>query len=119
MASHGAKLSDWRGKDLVDRDGGKLGKLEDVYYDVETDEPMFGTVKQGLFSKHLTFVPLQDVNTSPDWLQVMVSKRQVKDAPNLDESGELSANAESALYEHYGVPYQAPSSPSGRRLGRR
>jgi hypothetical protein len=43
---------------LVDRDGEKIGKLEDVYVDVETDEPMFGTVKEGLIGRHLTFVPL-------------------------------------------------------------
>ena len=40
-------LAEWRGKSLVDRDGDKIGKLEDVYVDVETDEPMFGTVKEG------------------------------------------------------------------------
>ena len=40
-------LAEWRGKYLVDRDGDKIGKLEDVYVDVETDEPMFGTVKEG------------------------------------------------------------------------
>jgi hypothetical protein len=40
----------WRGKQLVDRDGEKIGKLQDVYVyvDVETDEPQFGTVKEGI-----------------------------------------------------------------------
>ena len=51
-------LADWRGKDVVDRDGDKIGKLEDVYIDTQTEQPMFGSVKEGLFSKHLTFVPL-------------------------------------------------------------
>ena len=49
MAKH-QNLAEWQGKDLVDRDGHKIGKLEDVYVDVETDEPMFGTVKEGLFA---------------------------------------------------------------------
>ncbi len=44
-------ISDWHGKQLVDRDGDKIGKLEDVYVDVETDEPMFGTVKEGVITK--------------------------------------------------------------------
>ncbi len=30
-------LSEWRGKPLVDRDGEKLAKLEDVYVDTDTD----------------------------------------------------------------------------------
>jgi hypothetical protein len=57
MAKH-QNLAEWHGKDLVDQDGHKIGKLEGVYVDVETDEPMFGTVKEGLFARHLTFVPL-------------------------------------------------------------
>jgi hypothetical protein len=119
MARQGANVADWRGKNLVDRDGDKIGKLDDVYYDTETDEPVFGTVKIGLLSKRVTFVPLRQVQTSPDWLQVMVTKRQVKDAPRLDPDGELSGATEAAVYEHYGIAYEPPPTASGRRLGRR
>lgn len=38
MAEH-KDLAEWHGKNLVDRDGHKIGKLEDVYVDVESDEP--------------------------------------------------------------------------------
>ena len=48
-------MTGWPGTQLVDRYGEKLGKLQDV--DVETDEPMFGTVKEGRIGRHLTFVP--------------------------------------------------------------
>jgi hypothetical protein len=75
-------IAEWHGKDLVDRDMRKIGKLEDVYVDVETDEPMFGTVKEGLFARHLTFVPLRGITIGPDNLQATVSKDQVQDAPN-------------------------------------
>src|SRR6476661_588888 len=51
-------LSEWRGSDLVDRDGERIGALRDVYFDVESDEPQFGTVKEGWLDRHLTFVPL-------------------------------------------------------------
>ena len=37
-AAAAALLAEWRGKDLVDRDLHKIGKLEDVYVDVENDE---------------------------------------------------------------------------------
>jgi sporulation protein YlmC with PRC-barrel domain len=43
MVTH-RPLAEWHGRKLVDRDGEKTGKLEDVYVDVETDEPAFGTV---------------------------------------------------------------------------
>jgi hypothetical protein len=54
-------LADWHGKDLIDSAGQKIGKLQDVYVDVETDEPMFGTVKEGFIGRHLTCVPLAGV----------------------------------------------------------
>jgi len=50
-------VAEWHGKMLVDRDG-EIGKLQDVYVDVENDEPQFPTVNEGLKSRHLTFVPL-------------------------------------------------------------
>ena len=32
-------VAEWHGKMLVDRDGERIGKLQDVYVDVENDEP--------------------------------------------------------------------------------
>jgi uncharacterized protein YrrD len=113
-------LAEWNGKMLIDRDGEKIGKLQDVYVDVETDEPQFGTVKEGLIGRHLTFVPLAGIKVGPDDLQVAVSKQQVKDAPNIEQHGEeLSQADESALYHHYELNYTPPNTQSGRRLARR
>ena len=112
-------LSEWRGKNLFDREGKKIGKLEDVYYDVESDEPQFGAVKEGLLERHLTFVPLHGVTISPDRLQVTVRKQQVKDAPNIAlEGDELTQEQESLLYHHYQLNYTPTDNPRGRRLVR-
>ena len=35
--------AEWHGEMLVDREGEKIGKLQDVYVDVENDEPHFAT----------------------------------------------------------------------------
>ena len=119
MVKH-QNIAEWHGKDLIDRDGNKIGKLEDVYVDVETDEPMFGTVKEGLIAPHLTFVPLRGLTLAPDNLQVATSKEQVHDAPNIDLHGDdLSEAAESALYHHYQLNYTPPDMERGRRLARR
>ena len=113
-------LAEWHGKMLIDRDGEKIGKLQDVYVDVETDEPQFGTVKEGLIGRHLTFVPLGGIKVGPDDLQVAVSRQQVKDAPNIEQHGEeLSQADESALYHNYELNYTPPNTQSGRRLARR
>ncbi len=118
--SYHQNIAEWHGKSLVDRDGEKIGKLKDVYVDVETDEPMFGTVKEGLIGRHLTFVPLAGITIGPDNLQVAVSRDEVKSAPNIELQGDqLSQTDESALYHHYQLNYTPPDTESGRRLARR
>jgi sporulation protein YlmC with PRC-barrel domain len=113
-------VADWHGKMLVDRNGEKIGKLQDVYVDVETDEPQFATVKEGFIDRHLTFVPLGGIKVGPDELEVAVSRELVKTAPNLEQHGdELSQAGESALYHHFELNYTPPDTESGRRLARR
>ncbi len=113
-------VAEWHGRTLVDVDGEKIGKLEDVYVDVENDVPQFATVKEGLISRHLTFVPLGGLTVGPDRLQVAVTKAQVQSAPNIEQHGEgLSQDEESALYHHYELNYTPLNTESGRRLARR
>ena len=113
-------IAEWHGKTLVDRNGEKIGKLQDVYVDVETDEPMFGTVKEGLIGRHLTFVPLAGITFGPDGLQMAVSGSRSRPRPNIELQGdELSRAEESALYHHYELNYTPPDTESGRRLARR
>lgn len=113
-------VAEWHGKTLIDKDGQRIGKLEDVYVDVETDEPQFGTVKEGLIGRHLTFVPLGGIKVGPDALQVTVTKEQVRSAPDLELHGEeLSQADESALYHHFEQNYTPIGTAGGRRLARR
>jgi hypothetical protein len=111
---------EWHGKPLLDLNGKRIGKLEDVYVDVETDVPQFATVKEGFISRHLTFVPLGGITVGPKQLQVAVTKAQVEAAPNIEQQGEeLSQADESALYHHYELNYTPPNTERGRRLARR
>lgn len=113
-------VADWHGKMLIDLNGEKIGKLQDVYVDVETDVPQFATVKEGLIGRHLTFVPLGGIQVGPDDLQVAVTKEQVRTAPDIEMHGdELSQADESTLYHHFELNYTPISTESGRRLARR
>ena len=113
-------VSEWHARMLVDLDGEKIGKLQDVYVDVENDEPQFATVKEGIIGRHLTFVPLGGVQIGPDYLQVQVTKERVRTAPDIEMHGEeLSQADESTLYHHFELNYTPPDSQSGRRLARR
>lgn len=112
--------AEWHGKMLVDRDGEKIGKLQDVYVDVETDAPEFATVKEGLIRRHLTFVPLAGIRVGPDELQAVVSREQVRSAPDIEMQGEeLSQADEATLYHHFELNYTPIDTESGRRLARR
>ncbi len=113
-------VAEWHGRMLLDSEGEKIGKLQDVYVDVETDEPQFATVKEGFIGRHLTFVPLRGIAIGPDELQVDVTKERVESAPNIEQHGdELSQADESALYHHFELNYTPPETESGRRLARR
>lgn len=111
-------IRDWRGKDVVDRDGKKIGTLEDVYFDIDTDQPQFACVKTGLFGRRVTFVPLANASAGPDHLQVAFEKDSVKDAPTIEPDAELSEDEEADVYHFYKLDY-SPSSAGGRRLARR
>ncbi len=112
-------IRDWRQHDVVDPDGDKIGELEAVYVDTVTDEPAFATVKVGFLGRHrLALVPLSGAVVAPRYVKVQFPKKQVKDAPAIDPDGELMADQEPAVFEHYGIPYQ-PGSQGERRLGRR
>jgi uncharacterized protein (TIGR02271 family) len=92
----------WRGRTLVDRDGDKIGKIEDIYLDRSSGEPEWVAVKTGLFGSSVSFVPIHDAEPTGDDLRVEYEKDQVKDAPNVDPDGELSPEEERRLYKHYG-----------------
>ena len=44
-------IRDWRGLDVVDQSGSKIGSLEAVYFDTATDEPAFATVRVGMVGR--------------------------------------------------------------------
>jgi uncharacterized protein (TIGR02271 family) len=96
---------EWRGLDVVDSDGDKIGSLEEVYLDTDSGRPEWATVTTGLFGRKQSFVPLRDANPAGGNLVVPYSKDQVKDAPSVDPDGDLSTEEEERLYTHYGVAF--------------
>ena len=108
-----------RGQDLYDRDGAKIGTIEEIYLDAQTGEPEWALVNTGLFGTKSSFVPLQEAGDDGGTLRVPYEKSQVKDAPAMEPDNELSQQEESALYRHYGLDYSESRSDSGLPLGDR
>jgi len=95
---------DWRGRDIIDADGDKVGTLEELFRDEDTQEPEWAVVRTGMFGTKLSFVPIQGAEPRGEDVQVLFSKAQIKDAPRIDDSdGQLSQDEEAQLYEHYGL----------------
>lgn len=112
-------IRDWRGHDVVDANGVRIGKLEAVYFDTASSEATFASVQIGILGRHrLTFVPLTGAMVTPSSVKVTIDKKQAKRAPTIDTDGELTAGAEPDLFAHYGLTYE-PGRAGERRLGRR
>jgi uncharacterized protein (TIGR02271 family) len=108
-------VTEWRGQELLDNDGDKIGKIEEIYLDTETDQPEWALVKTGLFGGKGTFVPLSQASPEAGGVRVPYAKSHVKDAPNIEPDGELSQSEERTLYEHYEVDYGEMDSGSSNR----
>jgi uncharacterized protein (TIGR02271 family) len=104
------RLLQFRGENLCDRDGNKIGSVEEFYLDAETDAPEWALVNTGLFGGKSSFVPLRDASEADGTLRVPFDKATVKDAPKMDPDGELSQREEGELYRYYGIKSSEPRS---------
>lgn len=114
----GLTLDRLEGRDVIGADGEKVGTIADIYYDKETGQPEWALVTTGLFGMKHSFVPITQARFDGDRLQVPFTKEQVKDAPRLDDDGELSEDEEAMLSRHYGISYSEEPSGTGLPGGR-
>jgi uncharacterized protein (TIGR02271 family) len=112
-----SEVLEWRGRTAVGADGEKLGRIEEIYLDAETQRPEWALVNTGLFGGKSSFMPLEGARAEGDQVRAPFGKDQVKDAPQMDADGELSQDDEAALYAHYGIAYGEGRSESGLPQG--
>lgn len=108
---------EFEGRTLVDRDGDKIGKIDEVYTDREGGHPEWALVHTGLFGTKKHFVPLAGAAPAGEDVRVTVDKDSVKDAPSIDAGQELSEAEERTLYEHYSLSYTEEGSTTARDAG--
>jgi uncharacterized protein (TIGR02271 family) len=85
--------------------GEKLGKVDGIYLDNDTQRPEWAAVKSGLFGSHVSLVPLATADLAGDQLRVPFDKGALESAPHHDPDRELSPQDEADLFTHYGIPY--------------
>jgi sporulation protein YlmC with PRC-barrel domain len=98
------------GHKAVDRNGDKIGTVDEVYLDDATGRPEWAAVRTGLFGRD-AFVPLTSSEFISDELRVPFDKAQVKDSPDFGVGQHLSPAQELQLYRYYGL--DLPNGDSG------
>ncbi len=89
------------GRTAVDSEGSKVGKIGQVYLDEQTGQPVWVTVATGLFGSRQSFAPIYGSRLDGDQVVLAVSKDLVRDAPSIDDDGQIDASEQDALYQHY------------------
>ena len=104
-------IEQWEGQNVVDCDGKKLGKLEDVYLAADLSEAVFAYVKTRIRRRRHFLVPLAGASLSRNHVQVAYQQDQVKDAPQFEPGATLDSGMEKNLARHYDIELTA--SPVG------
>jgi sporulation protein YlmC with PRC-barrel domain len=104
------------GRKAFDRNGHKIGTVDEVYLDDATGAPEWAAVRTGIFSRD-AFVPLEPSTLAGGALQVPFERSLIRDAPDFGVGRHLSPDQELQLYHHYGLELPEPEPPgslSGR-----
>jgi uncharacterized protein (TIGR02271 family) len=94
-------------------DGEKLGKVDAIYFDNDTNKPEWAAVKSGLFGTHVSLVPLAQATWNNGTLTVPFDKQALQSAPHHDPDAALSPADEDDLYRHYGMTGGQPAPVAG------
>ncbi|MGG2464940.1 PRC-barrel domain-containing protein [Streptomyces sp. RGM 3693] len=104
------------GRKAFDRNGAKIGTVDEVYLDDATGEPEWAAVRTGLFSRD-AFVPLEPSKMVGDSLHIPYDRKLIKDAPDFGVGRHLSPEQELQLYHHYRLDISAPAADSASSAG--
>ncbi|MDP9474239.1 MAG: PRC and DUF2382 domain-containing protein [Actinomycetota bacterium] len=92
------------GYKVYDRDGDKIGKVDDLFLD-ENDRPEYVGVRMGFFGLSSALVPMDAVRVHEveQALYVDDAKDRVKDGPRFDDDKEITPDFERQVREYYGL----------------
>ena len=95
----------YAGYEVYDRNGEKIGKVDDLFVD-ENDQPEYLGVKMGFLGLEGTsLIPweLTRVNGEGHRIEVSVEKAQVKEGPSFNDDEDITPQYENEIRSHYGL----------------
>jgi len=102
----------YAGYTVYDRDGDKIGNVDDLFID-ENDQLEYIGVKMGFLGRKSTLIPVDvmRIDERRKVMEVPHDKSMVKDAPTFDGNEEITPEFEQRVRRHFGLQ----STGSGRR----
>jgi hypothetical protein len=97
------RVHEWRGEDVLDADGEKVGRLHEVFYDPASGEPVLGSVRAGVFGRRSYLVPLAEASAGRGYLRVAHSLASIKRAEGGRGAETLDARATRVVSDVYGT----------------
>jgi hypothetical protein len=97
------QVEQWVGQEVVDRDGERVGKLDEVFYSSISGEAVFGSVKSGLLGRHASLVPLVGASVGREYLRLACSAEEISRASEVDVKDTLDRDSATRAATAYGL----------------
>ena len=105
---------DMFGYDVLDADGNKVGDVDGLWIDSDTDEPEYvGIYVSWLLRGKTHIIPLANaqIDENDETIQLPYSEDQIKNAPVFGTDVELTPEQEDEIYQYYGLD-RSTASPA-------
>ncbi len=103
---------------VVGKDGEQIGKVGQVFVDLDTGRPTWVTVRTGWFGTRESFVPLDRATLQAEQILVPYDRDMIHGAPHEEVGGNLSVEDEDALHAYYGIADGQASDATSQAAGR-
>ena len=94
----------YAGYTVMDQNGSKIGKVDDLFLD-EQDQPEYFGVKMGFLGSSSTLIPadITTINNEQGFVEVSQTKETVKNGPAFDEDHEITPEYENEVRSYYSL----------------
>lgn len=107
-----------QGYEVRDRDGDKIGKVDETFVN-QSDQAEYIGVKTGLLGGKLSMIPAELATADDERriIEVSETKNRVKDAPSLDSNEEITTEREREIRDYFGLGSGSSASESSGKSG--
>ena len=93
------QLQEMQGAPVYDVSGDQIGKIEEIFVDLDSRQPEWIGLGTGFFGTKRVLVPVQGAQVENGGVTVPYEKDHVKGSPDLDED-QISPETERDLYAY-------------------